>query len=150
MRVLLTGDAFGGKFLPALTRPYGGDGVGYPNTLTKALPLTRDVDMIITGHGGVAKPQDLEVHRDFIRDFLDSTRQAKKAGLTAEAAAKAWRLPARYAGYGAQPANVLGAMEWIYRQLPSGVRVIRFSAPPLVPPPPPAARGRTPRPDTPR
>ena len=50
MRVLLTGDAFGGKFLPALTRPDGGDGVEYPNTLTKALPLTRNIDMIITAH----------------------------------------------------------------------------------------------------
>ncbi len=119
MRVLLTGDAFGGKFLPALARPNGGDGVEYPNTLTKALPLTRDIDMIITGHGGgVAKPQDLEVHRDFMRDFLESTRQAKKAGQTAAAAAKAWKVPARYVGYEAQPARVLGAMEWIYRQLP--------------------------------
>ena len=118
LRVLLTGDAFGGKFLPALARPNGGDGVEYPNTLTKALPLTRDIDMIITGHGGVAKPQDLEVHRDFMRDFLESTRQAKKAGQTAAAAAKAWKLPARYVGYEAQPARVLGAMEWIYRQLP--------------------------------
>jgi cyclase len=118
-RVLLTGDAFGGKFLPALARNSGGDGVEYPNTLTKALPLTRDIDTIITGHGGgVAKPQDLEVHRDFMRDFLESTRQAKKAGLTAAAAAKAWRLPARYVGYQAEPARILGGMEWIYRRLP--------------------------------
>ena len=118
MRVLLTGDAFGGKFLPPLTRPDGGDGVEYPNTLTKALPLTRNIDMIITGHGGVAKPQDLELHRDFMRDFLESTRQAKKAGQTAAAAARAWKLPARYVGYEAEPARVLGAIEWIYRQLP--------------------------------
>ena len=119
LRVLLTGDAFGGKFLPALTRPNGGDGVEYPITLTKALPLTRDVDVIITGHGGgVAKPRDLEVHRDFMRDFLESTRQAKKAGRSAAAAAKTWRLAAGYRGYEADPALVLGGMEWIYRQLP--------------------------------
>jgi cyclase len=119
LRVLLTGDAFGGKFLPALTRPNGGDGVEYPITLTKALPLTRDIDVIITGHGGgVAKPRDLEVHRDFMRDFLESTRQAKKAGRSAAAAAKTWRLPAGYRGYEADPALVLGGMEWIYRQLP--------------------------------
>jgi hypothetical protein len=92
--------------------------VEYPDTLTKALPLTHHIDMIITGHGGVAKPQDLEVHRDFMRDFLESTRQAKKAGQSAAAAAKAWKVPARYGGYEAQPARVLGAMEWIYRQLP--------------------------------
>jgi cyclase len=118
MRVLLTGDAFGGKFLPALTRPNGGDGVEYPNTLTKALPLTRSVDMIITGHSGVAEPMDLEIHRDFMRDFLESTRQAKKAGKTAAAAAKEWKVSSRFAGYEASPDRVLGAMEWIYRQLP--------------------------------
>ena len=119
LRVLLTGDAFGGKFLPALARNSGGDGVEYPNTLTKALSLTREIDTIITGHsGGVAKPQDLEVHRDFIRDFLENTRQAKKAGKTATAAAKAWKVPSRYAGYEAEPGRVVGAMEWIYRQLP--------------------------------
>jgi cyclase len=119
LRVLLTGDAFGGKFLPALARPNGGDGLEFPKTLTKALALTRDIDTIITGHsGGVAKPQDLEVHRDFMRDFLENTRQAKKAGLTAAAAAKAWKLPARYVGYQAEPGRILGAMEWIYRQLP--------------------------------
>jgi glyoxylase-like metal-dependent hydrolase (beta-lactamase superfamily II) len=118
LRVLLTGDAFGGKFLPALTRPNGGDGVAYPNTLTRALTLTGNIDMIITGHGGVAKPQDLEVHRDFMRDFLENARRAKKAGQTAAAAAKAWKPPARYVGYEAEPARVLGGIEWIYRQLP--------------------------------
>jgi cyclase len=118
LRVLLTGDAFGGKFLPALTRPHGGNGVEFPNTLTKALTLTRDIDTIITSRSGVARPQDLEVHRDFMRDFLESTRQAKKAGKTAAAAARAWKLPARYGGYKAEPARVLGAMESMYRQLP--------------------------------
>jgi cyclase len=118
LRVLLTGDAFGGKFLPPLTRADGGDGVEFPNTLTKALPLTRDIDMIITGRSGVAKPGDLEVHRDFMRDFLEHARQAKKAGKTLAAAAKAWKLPARYAGYTADPKLVLGGLETIYRQLP--------------------------------
>lgn len=119
LRILLTGDAFGGKFLPALSRVAGGDGVEYPNTLTKALPLTRDIDVIIPGHGGgVAKPEDLAVHRDFMRDFLEAARRAKKAGQTPQAAAKAWKLPAKYVGYKVQPAMVWGGMEWIYRQLP--------------------------------
>jgi glyoxylase-like metal-dependent hydrolase (beta-lactamase superfamily II) len=119
LRVLLTGDVFPGKFLPALSRVSGGDGVEYPNTLTRALPLTRDIDMIIPGHGGgVARPEDLAVHRDFMRDFLEATRRAKKAGQTAAAAARAWKLPGRYVGYRVEPARVLGAMEWIYRQLP--------------------------------
>lgn len=118
LRVLLTGHAFGGKFLPALVRPSGGDGVAYPETLTRAMALTRDVDDIITSRGGLAKPKDLEVHRDFMRDFLESVRQAKNAGLTASAAAKAWRVPPRYVGYTADRAWVVGGMEWIYRQLP--------------------------------
>lgn len=118
LRVLVTGVAFGGKVLPALSRPTGGSGVEYPNTLTKALALTRNVDMIITAHEGVAKPQDLEVHRDFMRDFLEYARQAKKSGKTPAAAAKAWKVPARYAGYKADASLVLGGIETIYRQLP--------------------------------
>ena len=117
LRILLTGSAFGGKSLPALVRPNGGNGVAYPETLTKALALTRDVDTLITSRGGLAKPKDLEVHRDFMRDFLESARQAKKAGLTAAEAARAWRVPPRYVGYTAGQ-WVSGSMEWIYRQLP--------------------------------
>ena len=63
-------------------------GSPYPETLTKALALTRDADTLITSHGGLAKPKDLEVHRDFMRDFLESVRQAKKAGRTAAEAAR--------------------------------------------------------------
>lgn len=117
LRVLLTGAAFPGRFLPALGRANGGNGVEYPNTLTKALALTRNVDLIITGQSGVAKPKDLAEYRDFMRDFLESTERAKKAGLTAEAAAKAWKIPTRFVGYTAQPALVLGGMQWIYREL---------------------------------
>jgi len=117
LRVLVAGVAFGGKMLPALTRPFGGRGVEYPNTLTKALALTPNVDMIITGHDGVATPRDLEVHRDFMRDFLESARQAKQSGKTAAAAAKAWRVPARSEGYTADPRLVIGGIETIYRQL---------------------------------
>jgi glyoxylase-like metal-dependent hydrolase (beta-lactamase superfamily II) len=117
LRILLTGSAFGGKSLPALVRPNGGNGVAYPETLTKALALTREVDTLITSRGGLAKPKDLEVHRDFMRDFLESARQAKKAGRTAAEAAKAWRVPPRYVGYTAGK-WVSGSMEWIYRQLP--------------------------------
>ncbi len=117
-RVMVAGVAFAGKYLPPLTRPDGGSGVEFPNTLTKALSLARDVDTIITGRDGVATPHDLEVHRDFMRDYLEYARQAKKAGKTPAAAAKAWRVPTRYAGYKADPVFVLGGLETVYRQLP--------------------------------
>lgn len=118
LRVLLTGDAFAGKFFPALTRPDGGNGVEFPNTLTKALPLARDVDLVVTGHREVATPRDLEIHRDFMRDFLEAARRAKKAGLSAQAAARAWKVPPRYREYESRPDWVAGAMELTYRQLP--------------------------------
>lgn len=116
-RVMITGVAFSGKTLPPLTRPAGGNGVEFPNTLTKALPLTRDVDIIIPGAAGVARPQELEVHRDFMRDFLEYARQSKKAGRTPSLAARAWKVPAKYVGYTADPRLVLGSLETIYRQL---------------------------------
>jgi cyclase len=117
LRVLDTGTAFGGDYLPALDRADGGNGVEYPNTLTKALPLTRNIDRIVTGRNGLADPKDLAAYRDFMRDFLENATRSKAAGLTAEAAAKGWALPKRYAGFTAQPNLVLGDMEWIYRQL---------------------------------
>ena len=117
VRTMVTGVAYAGKALPALTRPSGGNGVEFANTLTKALPLTRDIDTIIPGAEGVATPKDLEVHRDFMRDFLDYAKQAKLAGKTPAAAAKAWKIPARYKGYKADPALVVGGLETTYRQL---------------------------------
>jgi cyclase len=80
LRVMLTGVAFADKTLPALTRPAGGNGVEFPVTLTRALPLTRDIDMIIPGQSGVAKPQDLEVHRDFIRASRQEIRYDSRRG----------------------------------------------------------------------
>jgi glyoxylase-like metal-dependent hydrolase (beta-lactamase superfamily II) len=117
LRVLITGVAFAGKALPPLTRPAGGNGVEFPNTLTKALALTRDIDVIVTSRDGVAKPHELEVHRDFMRDFLEYARQAKASGKTPAAAARAWKIPTRYAGYTADPAYVVGSLETIYKQL---------------------------------
>ncbi len=117
VRVLVTGVAFAGKALPPLTRPAGGNGVEFPNTLTRALPLTRDAEIIITSHDGVVKPQELEVHRDFMRDFLDYARQAKASGKTPAAAARAWNIPPRYTGYTADPVLVVRSLENIYKQL---------------------------------
>ncbi|MGH9218503.1 MAG: MBL fold metallo-hydrolase [Vicinamibacterales bacterium] len=119
LRVLVTGVAFGGKFLPPMTRgTFGGSGVDYPDTLTKALSLSRQIDTIIPASGGVATLRDLEVHRDFMRDFLEYARAAKKAVKTPTAAARAWKIPSRYAGYTAEPNLVLGGIETIYRQVP--------------------------------
>jgi len=118
LRVLITGFAFGGKFLPAISLPpYGGRVPEYPDTLTKALVLTRQIDTIIPARGGVTKPQDLEVHRDFMRDFLEYARQAKASGKTPAAAARAWQLPSRYTAYTADPALVVVILETIYKQL---------------------------------
>ena len=49
------------------------------------------------------------------RVFLPS-EEMPSAGPAAPA--KAWRVPARYAGYKADPVLVLGSLETIYRQLP--------------------------------
>ena len=100
----ITGIAFGGKFLPANhSSTIRWKRRGIPPHADQGATLTREIDTIIPARGGVAKPHDLEVHRDFMRDSLEYARQAKPAGKTSAAAAKAWKIPPRYSGYEADP-----------------------------------------------
>ena len=59
----------------------------------------------------------LRAVNDICRDFLAAVQQAKKAGRTAEEAAKAWTMPAKYAGYAApQAARAQANFQVIYNE----------------------------------
>jgi glyoxylase-like metal-dependent hydrolase (beta-lactamase superfamily II) len=117
-RVLHGGDIFSGKNLPLLDYNNGGSGVEIPDTLMKAYTATaKSVDSIITGHSTVMTPADLREYAEFNRDFLNTVREGKKAGKTAEQIAKEWTMPAKYAGYAApQPARLQTNTEMLYKE----------------------------------
>jgi cyclase len=117
LKVMVAGDAFQGKLVPALDRAHGGNGVEYPRTLARAVVVSRTVDTVITGHRGVATPKDLAEYANFMRDLLESVRRGKSKGKAPGEIAASWTLPPAYRGYEAPPKQVASTMEWIYKQI---------------------------------
>jgi cyclase len=102
LRMAHAGDIFSGKNIPLLDSNNGGSATEIGNTLDKAADaLASQVDGIISGHSTVMTVADLREYAQFNRDFLADARAAKKAGRTVDEAAKAWKIPAKYAGYAA-------------------------------------------------
>ncbi len=99
LRIAHAGDIFSGKNLPLLDANNGGSGVEIGNTLARAADGLGAVEGIITGHSTVMTVADLREYAQFSRDFLATVQAGKKAGRSAEEIAKAWTLPAKYAGY---------------------------------------------------
>jgi glyoxylase-like metal-dependent hydrolase (beta-lactamase superfamily II) len=118
LRVVHAGDIFSGKNLPLLDANNGGSGVEIGDTLAKAhSALSKSADTIITGHSVQATMTELQEYAQFNRDFLAAVQQAKKAGRTAEEAAKAWTMPAKYSGYAApQAARAQANFQVIYNE----------------------------------
>ena len=118
LRVVHAGDIFSGKNVPLLDANNGGSGVEIGNTLAKAhSALSKSADTIITGHSAQATMNELQEYAQFNRDFLSAVQEAKKAGRSAEDAAKSWTLPAKYAGYATpQAARVQANFQVIYNE----------------------------------
>jgi cyclase len=106
LRVLHTGDAFPNKGMPIMDINNGGSSLEYADTIAKAAGLS-NIDTVITGHNAttVTMP-DVKMYSEFIREFVNDVRAAKKAGRTIDDVAKSWKVPERFtaAGY-AQPAE---------------------------------------------
>lgn len=118
LRVMHTGDAFPGKQIPIMDSNNGGSGLEYAGTLRKAHDGVKNIETIITGHGTLMSPKDLLEFSDFVREFVDGVRAAKKAGRTAEEVAESWTVPAKYAEYAAPQAPRLRAnIDLIYKEI---------------------------------
>jgi cyclase len=93
LRAMHTGDAFGGKGIPLIDVNNGGSAVEYPDVLAKAAALP-NIETIITGHHQTTLTMaDLELHRDFVREFVQTVQTAKKAGKTIDDVVAAWKMP---------------------------------------------------------
>ena len=75
--------------------------------MTAACPATsgnEHVDAVITGHSTVMTVADLREYSAFNNDFRDTVRAGKKAGMTVDQIAAAYKIPERFKGY-ATPAE---------------------------------------------
>jgi cyclase len=114
-RVLHIADMFPGKELPIMDANNGGTGVGYADTLSKALGFAeKNADVIVNGHNNTTSTNaDLKNYIQFIRGYVKDVQDAKKSGKTAEDFASSWKPPT---GYTAQPARVRSDAQLIFTE----------------------------------
>lgn len=117
LRVMHTGDVFPTKDLPIMDMNNGGSGVSYAATLDRATAVS-GVETIVNGHA--PKPSTLGELREyaaFIRDFVTTVQEAKKAGRTIDDVVKAWQTPDKYTGYSKpNPDRVRADAEVIWKE----------------------------------
>jgi glyoxylase-like metal-dependent hydrolase (beta-lactamase superfamily II) len=115
LRTVVMGDLFARKWAPYADATNGGNMVEFPRTLVRAIENIHDVDTVITGHASttigsgegvsfvrsnpVMKWSDLQEFAEFTREFVAAAQAAKKAGKSADEAAKTLNLPAKYRDY---------------------------------------------------
>jgi cyclase len=118
LRVLHAGDMFPGRSLPNIDRVNGGSGVTWPETLAKVYAGIKNVDTVITGHSTLMTMEDVRTHSEFLRDFVNSVREAKQAGKTVDDVVNGWTKPARYTQYPTpQPAQLRTPVQTVYDEL---------------------------------
>ena len=105
-RVMHAGDSFANKGIPIIDRSNGGSAGAYANTIARAAQ-TPGVDRVITGHGPTMTIGDLKEFSEFMREFVTSVQQARKAGRSVEDIAGAWKVPEKYKGYNQPNADTL-------------------------------------------
>jgi glyoxylase-like metal-dependent hydrolase (beta-lactamase superfamily II) len=117
--VMHTGDMFPAKNLPIMDKNAGGSGVDYPETLIKAYNGVKGVNTLITGHNNDTLPfDDLKLYSEFVREFVNTASEAKKAGRTPDDVAASWKTPAKYTGFAAaQAAGVKSAAEVVFGEV---------------------------------
>jgi glyoxylase-like metal-dependent hydrolase (beta-lactamase superfamily II) len=114
-RVLHVADVFPGKELPIMDANNGGTGVGYADTLAKALAFSeKNADVLVNGHTTANTTNaDLKDFIQFVRAYVSDVQAAKKAGRAVDDFAASWKPPS---GYAAQPARVRANAQLIFNE----------------------------------
>jgi cyclase len=115
LKVMHAGDVFPAKGTPFIDRNNGGNGVTYPETISRAASEIKDVDTVIPGHSAVTTFAAFVEYGEFNKAFLTATQEAKKAGKTAEQAVAELKLPEKFKDYNVGRAKV--NVEAIYADL---------------------------------
>jgi cyclase len=108
-RVLHMADVFATKGLPGMDANNGGTGVGFADTLDKVADYAdrNNVEAIVNGHfESTTTRADLREYIQFVREFVRTVQDGKKAGKSVDEVTAAWATPAKYAGYEAKPVPV--------------------------------------------
>jgi glyoxylase-like metal-dependent hydrolase (beta-lactamase superfamily II) len=120
LRVLHTGDAFPNKGMPIIDINNGGSGLEYADTIAKAAGL-QNIETVITGHNattvGIA---DVKTYSEFVREFVNSVRAARKAGQSLDDVVNSWKVPERFtsAGYAQpMPARLRSNVEVVWKEV---------------------------------
>ena len=120
LRTMHTGDAFPNKGMPIMDMNNGGSGLSYADTIARAGKV-QDIDTVITGHNQtVVTIADVQMYSEFIRDFVETVRAAKKAGQSIDDLSNSWKMPERFlkAGYAQpMPARVKPNVEVLWKEL---------------------------------
>jgi cyclase len=117
LRVVHAGDIFARKGLLFMDGTNGGSGLEVPDTLAKAAEAFSNIEGIITGHSTVMSVADLREFAEFNREFVNSIRDAKRAGRTVDEIEAAWKLPEKYNGYDPVRTRLRGNIELIFKEL---------------------------------
>jgi glyoxylase-like metal-dependent hydrolase (beta-lactamase superfamily II) len=114
-RVLHIADVFPGTELPIMDSNNGGTGVGYADTLSKALSFAeKNADVLVNGHRETTSTNaDLKNYIQFIRGYVKDVQDAKKAGKSVDDVANSWKPPS---GYTAQPARLRANSQLIFNE----------------------------------
>jgi cyclase len=115
LRVLHIADVFPGPELPIMDANNGGSGVGYAETLSKALAFAeKNADVLVNGHNNMTSTNaDLKNYIQFIQGYVREVQAAKKSGKTADDFANSWKPPS---GYMAQPPRIKSDAQLIFSE----------------------------------
>ena len=112
-RVLHIADVFPGTELPIMDSNNGGSGIGFADTLTRALKFAeKNADVLVNGHRDTTSTNaDLRGFIQFIRTYVKDVQDAKRSGKSVDDVAASWKPPA---GYRAQPARIRANAQLIF------------------------------------
>ena len=116
LRTVVMGDLFARKWAPFVDSENGGSATAFPQTLAKAIGgnqgcghghhrataprrIGSGANVSFVRSNPVMKWADLQEYADFMREFVAAAQAAKKAGKSADDAAKSLNLPAKYKDY---------------------------------------------------
>jgi hypothetical protein len=100
LRIMIGADDVA-KGLTLLDAANGGSAAAFQRTLASVASQVKDVDSVVTGHGGIISWNEFVEYTQLTNDSYTWMRQQKAAGKTVAQAAMEFQIPAKYVGYNA-------------------------------------------------